>query len=377
MFNFAHKFRQLRIDWLLVLAILPLCGAGLVTMSSYVGQNYFFERQLLWIGISCVAFLVCSLIDWRFLRKSEVVTVVYSVGLVLLGVLFFVNQIKGAKSWFSFGGVAFEPANYMELALIVLLAKYFSRRHVEIAHSKHIIVSGVYAFIPFILVLLQPNFGSALIIFLLWLGMILVSGISKKHLLILGLTLAVAFSGFWVFVAKPYQKERILSFIHPLADIQGAGYNAFQSKIAVGSGGLLGKGIGYGTQSRLLFLPEYQTDFIFAAFAEEWGFIGIVILFFLFGFAIWRILKHATLGATNFETLFGMGVAILLMSYVVIHVGMNIGILPVTGLPLPFVSYGGSHLLTEFIALGILMGMRRYSLAYHRGDVHNEFWGPQ
>jgi len=365
------------IDWILLLSILPLIVAGLLTMSSFSGQNYFFFRQLIWVAISLVVFLGASLVDWRFLRRSDVTTAIYGFGLILLLVVFFASKIKGAKSWLSFGAVAFEPSNYMEIALIILLAKYFSRRHIEIANIKHIILSGLYTLIPFALVLIQPNFGSALIIFLIWLGMILVSGVSKKHLLILVLTLSVAFSGFWLFVAHPYQKDRILTFLHPLADIRGAGYNAFQSQVAVGAGQIVGKGIGYGTQSRLAFLPEYQTDFMFAAFSEEWGFIGVLIIFLLFGLVLWRIMHYAKRGASNFETLFSAGVAILFMSYLVVHIGMNIGLMPVTGLPLPFMSYGGSHLLTEFFLLGIIMGMKRYSLAYHRGDVHNEFLGPQ
>jgi len=365
------------IDWILFLSVLPLIVAGLLTMNSFSGQNYFFLRQLIWTVVSLAVFFLVSMVDWRFLRRSDVATAIYGIGLILLLVVFFAGKVKGSKSWLSFGALAFEPSSFMEIALIILLAKYFSRRHIEIANIKHIFLSGLYTLIPFALVLIQPNFGSALIIFLIWLGMILVSGVSKKHLLVLVLTLAVAFSGFWLFVAKPYQKARIMTFIHPLADIRGAGYNAFQSQVAVGAGQVVGKGIGYGTQSRLAFLPEYQTDFMFAAFSEEWGFIGVLIIFLLFGLVLWRIMHYAKRGASNFETLFAMGVAILFMSYLVVHIGMNIGLMPVTGLPLPFMSYGGSHLLTEFVLLGIIMGMKRYSLAYHRGDVHNEFLGPQ
>lgn len=364
-------------DWVLFLAILPLLAGGLLTMSSFSGENYFFLRQLIWVAVSIVIFFVISQIDWRFLRKSEIATGLYIVGLFLLTVVFLAAQVKGTKSWLSIGSVAFEPSSFMEIALIILLAKYFSRRHIEIANFRHILLTGIYTLIPFSLILLQPNFGSALIIFAIWLGMILVSGVSKKHLFLLVMTLMVAFSGFWFLVAQPYQKARILSFAHPLADIRGAGYNAFQSQVAVGSGQLLGKGIGYGTQSRLAFLPEYETDFMFAAFAEEWGFVGVLFVFILFGLVIWRILHYAKVGASNFETLFALGVAILFTSYLFVHIGMNIGLLPVTGLPLPFMSYGGSHLLTEFVLLGMLMGMKKYSLAYHRGDIHNEFLGPQ
>jgi rod shape determining protein RodA len=185
----------------------------------------------------------------------------------------------------------------------------------------------------------------------------------------------VAFAGLWGYVFEDYQKERIQTFIHTLTDIQGAGYNAYQSTIAVGSGQVLGKGIGYGTQSKLQFLPEYETDFIFAAFAEEWGFVGVIIVLLLYGVVIWRIILNAMYGATNFEILFGVGLAILFMSQFIVHVGMNIGLLPVTGTTVPFLSYGGSHLITEFVGLGILMGMRRYRRAAHKDDIKKEFLG--
>jgi rod shape determining protein RodA len=236
-------------------------------------------------------------------------------------------------------------------------------------------VSGLYAFIPALLVLLQPDFGSAIIIFAIWLGMIIASGVSKKHLaLVFGIGLIV--SGFlWGFVFEDYQKQRLLTFVHPFADTQGVGYNAYQSTIAVGSGEIFGKGVGYGTQSRLSFLPEHETDFIFAAFVEEWGFVGALLLFFLFAIVFWRILYNALLGAGNFEILFGIGVAIYLMTHFTIHIGMNIGLLPVTGTTIPFLSYGGSHLVTEFAALGILMGMRRYRRTAHKETLENEFVG--
>jgi rod shape determining protein RodA len=256
-----------------------------------------------------------------------------------------------------------------------VLAKYFSRRHVAIKNIRHVVVSGLYALILFLLVLVQPDFGSALIIFMIWFGMIMVSGISKKHLLLVFITGAMAFGLMWTAVLQPYQKDRVMTFLNPLQDIQGTGYNAYQSTIAVGSGQVIGKGIGYGTQSRLSFLPEYQTDFIFAAFAEEWGFVGVLILFLLFGIVMWRIIRNAMFGATNFEVLFGMGVAIMIMSHFIIHVGMNIGLLPVTGITIPFMSYGGSHLVITFVALGIVMGMRRYSRTAHKDVMRNEFMG--
>ncbi len=205
----------------------------------------------------------------------------------------------------------------------------------------------------------------------------MVSGVSKKHLLIVFLIAAIILGVLWFFVFKPYQKERIVAFIYPLKDIQGVGYNAYQSVIAIGSGQIFGKGIGFGTQSRLEFLPEHQTDFIFAAFAEEWGLVGAFFIFIFWGIIFWRILKNAFVGQSNFETLFGIGLAIFLMTHFAIHIGMNIGLLPITGIALPFMSYGGSNLITVFAGLGILMGMRRYSRGAHRDDIGAEFLGPK
>ena len=365
------------IDWILFLAILPLLGAGLVTMNSFTGDGNLFLKQSIWIITSLIVFFALSFIDFRFLRKTWVSVSLFLFSCFILIVLFVVGHAtKGAISWFNFGGLSFQPSDPIKLVIIIILAKYFSRRHIEIANIRHIFVSGAYAFIIFVLVLMQPDFGSAIIIFFLWFGMVLVSGISKKHLLGMMLILLISFAGLWSFGFKDYQKNRVKNFINPLADIHGTGYNAYQSAIAVGSGRLLGKGVGYGTQSRLKFLPEYQTDFIFAAFAEEWGFFGVIIIFTLFGVVIWRIIRTTMRGASNFEILFGSGIAILIIVHFIINVGMNIQLLPVTGTTLPFLSYGGTHLLTEFTGLGILMGMRRYRRVAHKDIIKNEFIGP-
>jgi rod shape determining protein RodA len=374
--RFAHM------DWILVGATIPLLCAGLVTMNSFGGDigssgTHFFIRQIIWIVVSLGVFFGLSLTDFHFLRKTWVSVSLFVLSCASLSLLFVIGHIsRGAASWFSFGIFSLQPSDFVKLALVIILAKYFSRRHIEIANVRHILVSGFYALVIFGLVLIQPALGSAIIIFFIWLGMVLVSGISKKHLALMFLVGIAAFAVLWNFGIKEYQKNRILNFVHPLTDIQGTGYNAYQSTIAVGSGGLLGKGVGYGTQSRLKFLPEYQTDFIFAAFAEEWGFVGAAILFFLFGLIIWRIVRIAMAGQTNFEILFGAGVALLITVQFIVNVGMNIELLPVTGTTLPFVSYGGSHLVTEFAAIGILIGMRRYSRTAHKDMAKNEFIGP-
>jgi len=287
------------------------------------------------------------------------------------------HTVKGAASWFDLGFFSVEPVDPLKILVILILAKYFSRRHIEIANIRHIILPSLYVFIPAFLVFLQPDFGSFIIIFLIWLGMMLMSGINKKHLLAIFLIVIVTLASAWLFVFKPYQKARILTFVDPARDTRGAGYNALQSMIAVGSGRFFGKGIGFGSQSRLEFLPEHQTDFVFAAFAEEWGFVGALFIFLFYGIVIWRIFRIAALGRSNFESLYGIGTAIFLTAHFFVNIGMNIGIMPITGTTLPFLSYGGSHMLTVYAALGILMGMRRYSRHTHPDDAETEFFGPR
>ncbi len=391
------------IDWILFLAILPIIAAGLVVMYSFergdatlckqtesieaplqegneclsevAPANPFFGKQLVWLLLSFVVFFAGSFIDWRFLRRSDVLFGLFLGGCGLLLLLFLLSTTRGIHGWFNLGAFSIQPVEPVKLILILILAKYFSRRHIEIAHVRHILISGLYAFVLFLLVLLQPDFGGALVIASIWFGMVMLSGISKKHLLSVLLIGALSSLFLWSYVFKDYQKKRLVTFLHPLTDVRGSGYNASQSMIAVGSGELLGKGVGLGSQSRLQFLPEYETDFIFAAFAEEWGFIGVLLLLLCYATIIWRILLSAMHGQSNFEILYGLGIAILIMSHFLIHVGMNVGLLPVTGITLPFMSYGGTHMFTLFAALGILMGMRRYRRTAHKETMQNEFVG--
>jgi rod shape determining protein RodA len=342
------------IDWILVASVVPLLGAGLTVTG--------VSRQLVWILLGFLVFFLFSRTDWRFLKTSGFLLSLFILAnAILLFLLVFGKAIRGSTSWLDLAFFSVEPAEPAKLLLVLILAKYFSRRHIEIAHFKHILISGCYVALPATLVFLQPDFGSAIVFVLIWLAMIIFSGINKKHLAIILLLMILVFSVNWFSVLTPYQKERILSFLDPLRDPQGAGYNALQSMIAIGSGQIWGKGFGYGTQGRLQFLPEYKTDFVFAAFAEEWGFVGVVIIFTSFAVLIYRILKNAYWGQTNFERFYGIGLSVFLVTHIVLHVGMNIGLLPITGLSLPFLSYGGSHLITVLGGLGILMGMRRYS----------------
>lgn len=362
----------------LVSAIL-IVVLGLVTMNTFgEAANAYFSKQIVWLIVSVLVCISVSFIDVRFLRRTSVIVWMYGITVAILMSLFFFGSVfQGSQSWFNLGFFAFQPAELSKLVLVLLLAKYFSKRHIEIRHIRHVIVSGMYAGILFMLIMLQPDFGSALIIFLIWFGMVLFSGLSKKHLASLFAAGVVVFMILWSGVFADYQKARIMTFLNPLQDLQGAGYNAYQSMVSVGSGMLLGKGVGYGTQSRLLFLPEYQTDFVFAAYAEEWGFVGAILLFSLYGLLIFRILKIAIHGESNFEILYSIGLSVLIMTHVIIHTGINVGLLPVTGITIPFMSYGGTNLLILFTGIGILFAMRKYERPVHKDHISNEFLGPR
>jgi len=241
--------------------------------------------------------------------------------------------------------------------LIIILAKYFSTRHIEMYRIRHILLSGFYVFLPAALTFLQPDLGSVLILVALWLGVLIVSGIGIRHFLILFFCGILILILAWGFLLKDYQKARIMSFVEP-TDPLGVSWSQNQAKIAIGSGGILGQGFTMGSQTQYGFLPEPQTDFIFAAIAEEFGLIGVSVLFMLFLILIWRIFKIMLLSRSNFSRLFTVGLAIVFISQIFIHIGMNLGIFPIVGISLPLVSYGGSGLITLLAGLGILQSIR-------------------
>lgn len=342
------------IDWSLFLIIAPLLIAGLFAMKSFNNtSDYYFWRQIIWIAVGILFFFLSDKIQWRFFESTGFLIFLYGVGIALLLLLLMFSE----TSWFQFSFFAVQPSEFMKLVMILLLAKYFSRRHVDIAHPRHIFVSGLYTAIPALLVFFQPDLGSSIIFFAIWLGVIIASGIPMRHLTIVFGVVAGAMFALWIFVLAPYQKDRVITFLNPYIDPKGSGYHALQSQIAVGSGGMWGQGIGYGGQSRLQYLPEHETDFIFAAIAEEWGFAGSILLLIFYVILMWHILHLARIASENTCRLFAIGFSIFIMSHFIVHVGMNVGLLPITGLPLSFVSYGGSHLLTLFIGLGIWNNM--------------------
>jgi len=328
-----------------------------------MGRNDFlnFEKQVIFLGISIFLMFLISFFDWRGLRENPyLILILYLLCLGLLsGLFFFAPEIRGAKSWYKLGPVSIDPTEFTKIVLIIILAKYFSMRHIEIYRIRHILLSGFYVLIPAILIFLQPDLGSVLILIFLWVGILIISGIKLRHFLILILFSLLILISSWGFLLKDYQKERILSFFYPYEPL-GISWSQAQAKIAIGAGGLFGQGLFQGSQTQYGFLPEPQTDFIFAAIAEELGLLGVSVLLFLFSILIWRTIKIAISSQSNFPRLFASGFSILLISQIFINIGMNLGILPIIGIPLPLISYGGSSLITTFIILGIFQSIKTH-----------------
>jgi len=271
------------------------------------------------------------------------------------------QEIRGVNAWISIGSFNVEPSEFAKIAIVILLAKYFSQKHTEIYKARHIIASGIYVAIPVFLVLRQPDLGSAFIFFAIWISMLLVAGIKRKHLVIIVLTAILVGLIAWLVLLAPYQKNRIISFLDPYLDPKGEGYSIIQSRIAIGSGSILGNGFGQGTQASFGFLPEAHTDFAFASFAEQFGFVGVLGIFALLTMFLFRIGKIGFSVNNNFAKLFSIGFIAFIFSHVIINAGMNLGLLPITGIPFPFLSYGGSFLIATTLGIGLLESIRMKS----------------
>jgi rod shape determining protein RodA len=349
-----------KLDWVLVISVLLLAVIGLMSIysTSFYHEKSYFYKQAVFIVVGFFLMLLFAFIDYRIFRNHPtLLLILYFISAFLLVVVLFLGKSRGAASWFNLGFFNVEPVEIAKLVMILILAQYFSIRHIELYRLKHIIISGAYTALVVGLVFLQPDLGSAMVLIFLWLGVMIIAGIKLKQLLFLLLIGIILFGVAWLGVLKPYQKDRITSFINPYLDPQGTGYHRIQSMIAIGSGQFWGRGLGHGPQSQLNFLPEQHTDFIFASIGEEWGFAGLIIVFILYFLLFSRIIKIAIRAENNFARLFCVGGAIVFLFQVFVNIGMNIGLLPITGIPLSFVSYGGSNLLINFIILGIVQSI--------------------
>ena len=351
-------------NWLLVSPALLLTGIGLLSIySSSVMSGYFFDfkKQIAYFLVSVLLMVALSFMDLRFLKSNSYLILMFYVFslLSLMGLILFTGTTRGIRGWYKIGPISLDPVPLSAIILIIVLAKYFSTRHTELKTFKPIVFSAVYAVIPGFLVFLQPDLGSALTLFAIWFGILVFSGIKLKHFLLLCLILLMLLGLSWQFVLKDYQKQRIMSFTNPQIDQQGVSWSVNQSKIAIGSGGVLGSGFAHGTQTQYGFLSEPKTDFIFSAIAEEGGLLASLIVLSLLLFLFLMILRVAFRSNNNFTRLFATGFAFLILSQSFINLGMCLGLFPVVGLPLPFVSYGGSQLLAFYVGLGILISLEK------------------
>jgi rod shape determining protein RodA len=352
-----------RFDWVSFVTMLIMAGVSLIMLYSIaLGSDdatdlLNFKKQIVFVLLGVVVYLVVAFyVDYRLLKNTALFWYVGALG-VLIAVLLFGTTIRGTTGWFSFAGFSLQPVELVKIILIIFLARYLTFKAKYLHQLRYLIFSAVGVGIAAFLVLLQPDFGSAVILLGLWLGLVLITGIKKSHFIMMtsGGILSAIF--LWFVVFQEYQKNRIRVFLDPALDPLGTGYNVTQAIIAVGSGQLFGRGLSFGSQSKLKFLPEAQTDFIFAVISEQLGFFGVVVIISLFGVLFWRILQTARESEDNFAMFACVGVLLVLCIQVGINISMNIGLMPVTGLTLPLLSYGGSSMLATMIMLGIVQGI--------------------
>lgn len=312
-----------------------------------------FTRGLMWAVVAILAFLFASLFDYRWLRSLS--WPIYLVNLVLLGsTLLIGSSVGGSSRWISILGFQFQFSELAKILMMVVIAEYLAARRESIGSLATILGGGIIVGPAWVLVMLQPDLGTSLVFLAILTGMLFMGGASLRWLAVMAGLVVAAIPFAWSYVLKPYQKLRLISFLDPAADPQGSGYQLLQSQIAVGSGGLTGKGLTNGSQNGLDFLPVQTTDFVFALLGEELGFIGAMLVFALFCALLWRILATAWRSSDSFGLLFGSGMASMILFQLVVNVGMVIGIMPITGIPLPFITHGGASLVSIALGLGIL-----------------------
>jgi len=349
-------------DWVFLATVIFLMAIGFAVIYSVDlsrgSELIYTKKQMVAFGIGLVVMMIAAVTQTSFFRNYSKWIYFLSV-ILLVAVLFFGATIRGTTGWFNFGNFSFQPVEVAKVGLILMLAYIISRFGREHGQPLFFFGTGALMLIPFLLVLFQPDLGSAILLGAIWFGLIWLVGTKKKYFLLFfgGLIAVAVFS--WFFLFQDYQKERLLTFIDPSRDPLGSGYNVLQSTIAVGSGQLTGRGLGFGSQSQLRFLPETQTDFVFAVIGEELGLAGVIVILGLFGLIFWRLFVIIKNTNDEFVALTASGVLILFFSQFFINIGSSVGLLPVTGITLPFVSYGGSSLIINMFLIGLVESLAR------------------
>jgi rod shape determining protein RodA len=383
-----------RLDWWLLAAVLALCLYGLLMIYSATREpeatglaapSSFAQKQALWLLVGIFAFFVTVLFDYERIARWHIPLYLLVLGL-LAAVLTVGRAPTGAASWIALGPFRLQPSELAKIAVILSLASFLGRRIDAIHRPAVVLASLLIPALPVLFVLLQPDFGTALVIIAIWFGAVYLAGARARHLLAVFACGLALFALMWSLERLPvervrppmlarilaeaslkdYQRRRLTIFLNPQADPLGAGYHIIQSRVAIGSGQLLGRGIFHGTQSRLRFIPERHTDFIFSVIGEELGLLGALLMLLLYFFIFWRGLRVAIRSREPLGSLLAAGAISMLIFHTIVNIGMSINVMPITGLPLPFVSYGGSNLLASFIAFGLLQNvhMRRDKIIF-------------
>jgi rod shape determining protein RodA len=348
---------------LLVAILISLIGILSIYSSTYQKESPQWQQQVIWLILGVVANLFFANFNYR--RLWDITYILYALAIVLLFLVFLLGSVRlGAQRWLRVAWFNLQPSELAKLIVVIFLARYFSRKSVydtELSSRRYGLLQGLvipFAFVAVVaaLIIEQPDLGSAAMVMLIFLSMLYITQLRLRYLVIFLVLAGLAMPLLW-YVLRDYQKDRLMVFLNPNIDPLGAGYTLIQSKIAIGSGGLFGKGWLSGTQGQLRFLPESHTDFIFASFAEEWGFLGSVILIFLYYFLIREALTIAQRSGDHFAKLLALGIALMLGLQVFVNISMTMGLMPIVGLPLPLMSYGGSSVVVTFIALGILVNI--------------------
>ncbi len=361
--NFRN-FISPKVDFPLLLAILVLSSLGLLNLAGVFGtESLFFKKQIIFFAIGLIILFLNPLIDYRIFKNYPFSSLIlFSASVFLLLLTLQAAPVRGVTAWLHLPlGFSFETSEIVKLALILLLARYFSSRD-NFSNPNIILISGIYAFLVIFLVFTQPDLGSAVILFLIWLASILLFGLTKRQIILMVNFLIIIFliSGF--FILQPYQKSRITSFLTDLSGQSRESYNVLQSKIAIGSAGIFGFGFSNGFQARSGILPEAVSDFALAALIEQFGFVAFIIVIIFYFFILNRLFFILSRAKDNFSRFFIFMFSVYFFSHVVINIGMNFGLLPVTGLPLPFISYGGSYFISLMIGFAILQNIKTKSI---------------
>jgi len=350
----------------ILLGILSLVLLGTNANSVNFG---FFLRQALFMAIAILVLVFFAKTHYALFRTMSQI---FFIGLiVLLVIVLQASMIRGAASWLVFGGLHLQPGELAKVILVIVLAKIIAESRNGVADIGVLLKTVFFAGLPIVLVMLQPDFGTAALLVFIWLGMILTAGLKKRQFIVLSIIAVLLGASGWMFFLKPYQKERVMVFLQPESDPLGSGYTVMQSVTAFGSGGMWGRGLGYGPQSRLNFLPENRTDFIFARIGEELGLVGVMGVLALYATILWRMLNAAIKTSDPFGRGLAVGAFTALLSGVMVNASMNLGILPVTGVPLPFISYGGSGLLTMFILVGLVESVLIHGETWEHNDTND------